>query len=89
MDFFAYFEAGKKCAWLWTCWDLAQKQPNAMEKQISLLRYSSRHIYIKKKTNKTKHKVEWKSNKERNFRNSHGKIKFLENDKCSPFLVVM
>lgn len=40
------------------------------------------------KQNKTKHKVKWKSNKERNFRNSHGKIKFLVNDKFSPFLLV-
>lgn len=51
MDSFAYFKAGKKCAWLWTCWDLAKKQPDAMEKQISLLLYSSRHIYIKKNQN--------------------------------------
>lgn len=53
-----------------------------MEKQMTIVLDSSRHIYVKK------HEVEWKSNKERNFRNSHGKIKFLEKDKFSPFHVV-
>jgi len=43
------------------------------------------HLHQKTPQNK----VEWKSNTEKNFRNSHGKIKFLENDKFSPFLVVM
>lgn len=81
MDSFVYFKSGKKRAWLWTYKDLAWKQLSAMEKQISLLLYNSRHLYIKKK-------IHWKFNKERNWRNSHGKAEFLESDEFSPFHLV-
>lgn len=79
---------------------MAQKQLSAMERKISLLPYSFRNLYIKKKkrqemkaSKQTKPKAKSKQqatklNKGRNSRNSHGKTEFLESDEFYPFLVV-
>ena len=39
-------------------------------------------------TSTLKKKIHWKFNKERNWRNSHGKAEFLESDEFSPFHLV-